>query len=109
MIKEFTVELSADDEAAIRSALPACPSIHPEFHPGKKTFAFNEAALISICDGDFECFLWTAFDRVEQRGGIITLAKGDDLVFYLPVAKLEDPEIRRAVWDFVTGRIALNG
>ncbi len=109
MIKEFTVELSADDETAIRQALSSCPSIHPEFHPGKKTFAFNEAALIAICNGDFECFLWSAFDRVEERGGVITLAKGNDLVFYLPVAKLEDPEIRRAIWDFVTGRIALNG
>jgi hypothetical protein len=108
MIKEFTVELSADDEIAIRQTFSACASIHPEFHPGRKTFAFNDAALMSICNGDFECFLWSAFDRVEERGDVIVLAKGEDLVFYLPVAKLDDPQIRRAVFDYVTGRIRLN-
>jgi hypothetical protein len=109
MIKEFTVELTADDEIAIREALPACPSVHPDFHPGRKTFAFNDAALIAISNGDFECFLWTAFDRVEERGGVITLARGNDLLFYLPVAKLESPEIRRAIFDYVTGRVGLHG
>jgi hypothetical protein len=109
MIKEFTVELSADDEIAIRETLSACRSIHPEFHPGRKTFAFNDAALMSICNGDFECFLWSAFDRVEERGDVITLSRGDDLVFYLPVAKLEDPQVRRAIFDYVTGRIGLSG
>ncbi|WP_311028926.1 hypothetical protein [Mesorhizobium koreense] len=109
MIKEFTVELSAEDEIAIREALSACPSIHPEFHPGRKTFAFNDAALMAICNGDFECFLWSAFDRVEERGDVIALSKGNDLVFYLPVAKLDDPQIRRAIFDYVTGRVGLNG
>ena len=109
MIKEFTVELSADDEIAIREGLSACGAIHPEFRPGRKTFAFNDAALMSICNGDFECLLWSAFDRVEERGDVIMLARGNDLVFYLPVAKLEDPETRRAIFDYVTGRIGLNG
>jgi hypothetical protein len=40
---------------------------------------------------------------------VITLAKGNDLIFYLPVAKLEDPAIRRAIFDYVTGRVGLNG
>lgn len=109
MIKEFTVELSVDDEIAIREKLLPCRSIHPEFHPGKKTFAFNDAALMSICNGDFECFLWSAFDHVEEKGDVITLSKGSDLVFYLPVAKLADPQIRRAIFDYVTGRVGLNG
>jgi hypothetical protein len=109
MIKEFTVELSAEDEIAIRETLSACPSIHPEFRPGRKTFAFNDAALMSICNGDFECFLWSAFDRVEERGGVIALSRGNDLVFYLPVAKLDDPHVRRAIFDYVTGRIGLSG
>jgi hypothetical protein len=109
MIKEFTVELSADDEIAIRATLPACRSVHPEFHPGRKTFAFNEAALMAICNGDFECFLWSAFDRVEERGDVIALSRGSDLIFYLPVAKLNDPQIRRAIFDYVTGRVGLNG
>ena len=109
MIKEFTVELTTDDEFAIRAALAACGAIHPDTHAGRKTFAFNEAALIAISNGDFECFLWSAFDRVEERGDVITLAKGNDLIFYLPVAKLEDPAIRRAIFDYVTGRVGLNG
>jgi hypothetical protein len=109
MIKEFTVELSADDEIAIREALSSCSSVRPEFSPGRKTFAFNDAALMSICNGDFECFLWSAFDRVEERGDVIALTRGNDLVFYLPVAKLEDPQIRRAIFDYVTGRVGLHG
>jgi hypothetical protein len=102
MIKEFTVELTADDGKAIRAAGA------PFVKPGRKTFAFDEDALIAVADGDFTRFLWTAFDRVEERDGVVTLAKGADCVFYLPVGKLQDPEIRRAIWDFVTGRLALN-
>ena len=45
----------------------------------------------------------------EEKDGVITLAKGSGLVFYLPVSKLQDPEIRRAIWDFVSGRVGLNG
>jgi len=109
MIKEFSVELTAADEAQIRAAVGATSgaAVYPDARPGRKTFAFDEKALIAISNGDFERFLWSAFDRVEERGGVITLAKGTDLVFYLPVAKLQDPEIRRAVWDFVSGRVGL--
>ncbi len=111
MIKEFTVELTAADQAAIEGlvASEAGPRLHPEPRPGRQTFAFDETALTAIANGDFERFLWTAFDRVEERGGVITLAKGTEVVFYLPVSKLQDPEIRRAIWNFVSGRIGLNG
>lgn len=109
MIKEFTVELTADEGAAIRAALAPSVSVHPGVEAGRKTFAFNETALMAIANGDFECFLWSTFDRIEERDGIITLARGDNLVFYLPVAKLVDPDVRRAIWDFVSGRVGLNG
>lgn len=108
MIKEFSVDILPEDarriEVAVGSATPV-----PDTQPGRKTFAFDEYALIAISGGDFERFLWTAFDRVEERDGIITLSKGTGVTFYLPVAKLKDPEIRRAIWDFVTGRVGLNG
>lgn len=106
MIKEFSVELTAEDGDAIRG-LAATAAIHPDVAPGRKTFAFDDNALVAISGGDFERFLWTAFDRVEEQNGVITLARGSDLVFYLPVAKLKDPDIRRAIWDFVTGRVGL--
>lgn len=108
MIKEFTVELSSDEASEIGS-LVAGAAVYPPATPGRKTFAFEEDALVAICDGDFERFLWTAFDRVERNGDVITLGKGDAFVFYLPVAKLQDPDIRRSIWDFVTGRVGLNG
>lgn len=109
MIRQFTVELTAADEDDIRGAIAGGASIKPDPHPGKKTFAFNETALMAISDGNFECFLWSAFDRVEERGGVITLARGADLVFCLPVAKMEDPAIRRAIREFVAGRVASTG
>jgi hypothetical protein len=109
MIKEFSVEISADDARRIEGAVAsASVAVYPDTRPGRKTFAFDENALIAISGGDFERFLWTAFDRVEERNGIITLAKGSGVTFYLPVDKLQDPEIRRAIWDFVTGRVGLN-
>jgi len=108
MIKEFSVEITADDSRAIAGML-AEDVVHPDVTPGRKTFAFDQNALIAISNGDFERFLWSAFDRVEERDGIITLAKGTSLVFYLPVSKLQDPEIRRSIWDFVSGRVGLNG
>jgi len=108
MIKEFSIELTAEDGQAIRNAVAANAVLHPDVQPGRKTFAFDEKALIAISNGDFERFLWSAFDRIEERDGIITLARGTDLVFYLPVAKLQDPEIRRSIWDFVSGRVRLH-
>jgi hypothetical protein len=108
MIKEFTVELTAEEGEAIRGLAPG-KRVHPDVNAGRKTFAFDEKALVAISGGDFDRFLWTVFDRVEEKNGVITLAKGTDLVFYLPVAKLQDPEIRRAIWDFVSGRVGLNG
>jgi hypothetical protein len=109
MIKEFSVELTKEDSLAIRDVVQEQGEVHVDLTPGRKTFAFDNDALIAISNGDFERFLWTAFDRVEEKGGLITLAKGTDLVFYLPVSKLQDPEIRRSIWDFVTGRVGLNG
>lgn len=110
MIKEFSVELTQDDAGAIRRAAAFAPRgarIHPDVKPGRKTFAFDEKALVAVSNGDFERFMWSAFDRVDEHDGIITLAKGDDVVFYLPVLKLQDPDIRRAIWDFVSGRVGL--
>lgn len=112
MIREFSIELTTEDAATISGALgqPETPAraLFPEPTPGRKTFAFDQDALVVLADGDFDRFLWAAFDRVEERDGVITLAKGTNLVFYLPVAKLQDPEIRRAIWDFVTARVGLH-
>ncbi len=90
MIKEFTVELTTDEADAI-GGLVAGAAVYPPATPGRKTFAFEEDALIAICDGDFERFLWTAFDRVERNGDIITLGKGDAFVFYLPWQSCRTP------------------
>lgn len=111
MIREFSVELTQQDTAAIGDTLAANDhmAVYPDLKAGRKTFSFDQNALIAISDGDFERFLWSAFDRVEERDGIITLAQGSGLMFYLPVSKLQDPEIRRAIWDFVSGRVGLNG
>lgn len=108
MIKEFSVELTAEDSRAL-SGMLAEKAVHPDVKPGRKTFAFDQNALVAISNGDFERFLWSAFDRVEERDGIITPAKGTSLVFCLPVSKLQNPEIRRSIWDFVSGRVGLNG
>lgn len=108
MIKEFSVEFTAADRAEIENLVATTTRVYPEPKPGRQTFAFDEAALTTIANGDFERFLWTAFDRVEERGGVITLAKGTDILFYLPVSKLQDPEIRRAIWNFVSGRVGLH-
>lgn len=116
MIREFSVEITQQDAAAIGGALaaPGDTRVYPELKAGRKTFAFDQNALIAVADGDFERFLWSSFDRVEEKDGIITLAKGAGpngagVVFYLPVSKLQDPEIRRSIWDFVSGRVGLNG
>ena len=109
LIKEFSVDITPDDARRIEVAVASGAAVVPDTQPGRKTFAFDENALIAISGGDFERFLWTAFDRVEERDGIITLSKGTNVTFYLPVAKLKDPEIRRSIWDFVTGRVGLNG
>lgn len=107
MIKEFSVELTADEGRAIEAAVGGAARVYPDVRAGRKTFAFDQKALTAISGGDFERFLWTAFDRVEERDGIITLAKGTDLVLYLPVVKLRDQDIRRSIYDFVTGRVGL--
>lgn len=108
MIKEFSVELTADEGKAIAATVAGAARVYPDVRAGRKTFGFDQKALTAISGGDFERFLWTAFDRVEERDGIITLAKGTDLVFYLPVAKLRDQDIRRSIYDFVTGRVGLS-
>lgn len=112
MIREFSIELTSNDTARIGDMLAPAdkrPTLYPELKPGRKTFAFDQDTLIVMADGDFERFLWAAFDRVELRDGIVILAKGAGLAFYLPVDKLQDPEIRRAIWDFVSDRVGLHG
>ena len=108
MIREFSVELSENDQNAIAEEAVA-RRVFPEAKPGRKTFAFDEKALTAIAGDSFERFLWTAFDRVEEKSGAIILANDNGVSFYLPLGKLQDPAIRRSIYDFVTGRVALNG
>ena len=107
MIREFSVELNDNDQKAI--ALESeTRRLFPEPKPGRKTFAFDENSLTAIAGDSFECFLWSAFDRVEEKSGAIILANDNGVSFYLPLDKLQDPAIRRSIYDFVTGRVALN-
>ena len=108
MIREISVELNGEDQRLI--ALEAEKRrVFPDPKPGRKTFAFDENSLTAIAGDSFERFLWTAFDRVEEKSGAIILANDNGVSFYLPLDKLQDPAIRRSIYDFVTGRVALNG
>jgi hypothetical protein len=108
MIREFSVELNDSDREIIAEAAAGRP-VFPEPKPGRKTFAFDDNALTAIAGDSFERFLWTAFDRVEEKSGAIILANDNGVSFYLPIDKLQDPAIRRAIYDFVSGRVGLNG
>lgn len=108
MIREFSVELNDQDRQDMARDMPG-GHVVPEPKPGRATFAFDENALTAIAGDSFERFLWSSFDRVEEKSGSIILANDDGVSFYLPVGKLQDPAIRRAIYDFVTGRVALNG
>ncbi len=106
MIKEFSIELTESDRARIAGFLGAGQGL-ADVKPGRKTFAFDDISLTAIAGDSFERFLWTSFDRVEEIGGSIVLAKNGGATFFLPVEKLQDPAIRRAIFDYVTGRIAV--
>lgn len=108
MIREFSVELTDTDRKRMSAAAPS-GRVVPEPKPGRKTFAFDDKALTAIAGDSFERFLWASFDRVEERGGSIVLASDSGVTFYLPIEKLQDPQIRRAIFDYVTGRVAVHG
>ncbi|MGB3502098.1 MAG: YcxB family protein [Mesorhizobium sp.] len=103
MIREYTVDVSADEAGRMSNVLGA-----DAVRPGLKTFRFDQDAFVAVADGGFERFLWAAFDRVVESDGMIYLAKGAAVKFCLPVAGLRDADIRRAIWDFVSGRVGLN-
>jgi hypothetical protein len=106
MIREFSVELTETDRMRMAGAVTA-GRVVPEPKPGRKTFAFDDKALTAIAGDSFERFLWASFDRVEEKGGSIILASDTGVTFFLPVEKLQDPLIRRAIFDYVTGRVAV--
>ena len=106
MIKEFSVELTETDGLRIASHFGEGRRV-PEVKPGRKTFAFDDVALTAIAGDSFERFLWTSFDRVEEIGGSIVLANDGGVTFLLPIEKLQEPAIRRAIFDYVTGRVAV--
>ena len=108
MIREFTVDFTAADGERLVREMPTAHLV-PEPKPGRKTFAFDDRALTAIAGDSFERFLWSSFDRVEEKGGSIVLANNDGVTFYMPVEKLQDPAIRRAIFDYVSGRVGLNG
>lgn len=106
MIREFSVELTNSDAPRIALCV-GDGHIVQDCKPGRKTFAFDDKALTAIAGDSFEKFLWSSFDRVEEKDGSIILARDGGVTFLLPVEKLQDLSIRRAIFDFVTGRVAL--
>ncbi len=106
MIREFSVELTETDRKRMADAI-TIGRVVPEPKPGRKTFAFDDKSLTAIAGDTFERFLWASFDRVEEKGGSIILASDKGVSFFLPVEKLQDPQIRRAIFDYVTGRVAV--
>lgn len=106
MIREFSVELTETDRTRMAGAA-AGGRVVPEPKPGRKTFTFDDKALTAIAGDSFERFLWASFDRVEEKGGSIVLASNKGVTFFLPVEKLQDPLIRSAIFDYVTGRVAV--
>lgn len=108
MIREFSVDMTDAECERLRRELPFAQVI-PAPRPGRKTFAFDDQALTAIAGDSFERFLWSSFDRVEEKGGSIILANDNGVTFFMPVEKLQDPAIRRAIFDFVSGRVGLNG
>ncbi len=106
MIREFSVELTEADRQRMAVAVSK-GRIVPEPKLGRKTFAFDDKALTAIAGDSFERFLWASFDRVEEKDGSIILASNNGFSFFLPVEKLQDPQIRRAIFDYITGRVAV--
>lgn len=108
MIREFSIELTETDRQRMAEAVTE-GRVVPEPKPGRKTFAFDDKALTAIAGDSFERFLWASFDRIEEKGGSIVLASDNGVSFFLPVEKLQDPQIRRAIFDYVSGRVAVHG
>lgn len=108
MIREFSVELTETDRQRMADAVTA-GRVVPEPKPGRKTFAFDDKALTAIAGDSFERFLWASFDRIEEKDGSIVLASDKGVTFFLPVEKLQDPQIRRSIFDYITGRVAVLG
>jgi hypothetical protein len=106
MITEFSVEVTDSDWHRIADGIGA-GRVLPDGKPGRKTFAFDDKFLTAIAGDSFERFLWSSFDRIEEVNGAIVLAKDGGVTFFLPVDKLQDPSIRRAIFDYVTGRVAV--
>jgi hypothetical protein len=106
MIKEFSVEMTVADTVNC-ARWNGAGHIVPDNKPGRRTFVFDDKALTAIAGDSFERFLWTSFDRVEEVNGSIVLANEGGVTFFLPVEKLQDPTIRRAIFDYVTGRVAV--
>lgn len=107
MIREFSVELTEIDRQRMADTVTGCRVV-PEPKPGRKTFAFDDKALTAIAGDSFERFLWASFDRIEEKSGSIVLASDTGVTFFLPVEKLQDPQVRRAIFDYVTGRVAVH-
>ena len=108
MIREFSVELTETEAKRMIDAV-SIGRVVPEPNPGRKTFAFDDKSLTAIAGDSFERFLWASFDRIEENNGSIILASDNGVSFFLPVEKLQDPQIRRAIFDYVTGRVAVHG
>jgi hypothetical protein len=108
MIREFSVELTETDRRRMADTVTA-GRVVPEPKPGRKTFAFDDKALTAIAGDSFERFLWASFDRIVEKGGSIILESDTGVTFFLPVEKLQDPQIRRSIFDYVTGRVAVHG
>ena len=108
MIREFSVELTEADRHRLAQAAGQGHLV-PDPKPGRKTFSFDDRALTAIAGDSFERFLWTSFDRIEEKAGTIILSTDKGVSFFLPIEKLQDPQIRRAIFDFVSGRVAVHG
>ena len=108
MIREFSVELTEADRHRLAQAAGQGQLI-PDPKPGRKTFSFDDRALTAIAGDSFERFLWTSVDRIEEKDGTIILSTDKGVSFFLPIEKLQDPQIRRAIFDFVSGRVAVHG
>ncbi|MGB8817934.1 MAG: hypothetical protein WCC66_08450 [Rhizobiaceae bacterium] len=108
MIREFSIEITEKDRQRMAS-FAGQGRIIPDAKPGRKTFTFDDKALTATAGDSFERFLWASFDRIEEKGGSIVLSTDNGVSFVLPIDKLQDPIIRRAIYDFVTGRLAVHG
>jgi hypothetical protein len=83
VIKEFSVELTESDHIRIADFLGA-RQVFSATKPGRKTYAFDDKALTATAGDSFERFLWSSFDRVEEKGGSIVLANEGGATFFYP-------------------------